>query len=39
MVSCGKSDECKWEMAFDRIGNSDNAAFGDGWVRGYGLLN
>lgn len=39
MVSGGKSDECKGEMAFECIRNSYNAAFGDGRVRGYGLLN
>ena len=39
MVSSGKSNECKGEMAFERIRNSDHAAFGNGRMRGYGLLN
>ena len=39
VVRRGEGDEGKGEMAFERVGNADNTAFGNGRMGGDGLFD
>jgi len=39
VIGCGEGDEGEWKVTFECVGYANDAAFGDGGVRGDGLLD
>lgn len=39
MVGLGEGDEGEWELALERISDTDDAAFGNLWTARNGLLD